>query len=200
MAYWNMAYWNSSETSITLSGLKRNGMSRSNVRGLVAFCKVFRSDRLTNLIPGYTTRSVCCTLSPPSSRLPPICRCFPFSPLVCSASPLLFSLFFSSPFPFFCARVCVRGNFKARKTDGKQGKGWRVGSSPVTLLLLLPFHRALRLLARLCDARRDETRRGFEVQVDDDTEEGEEKVYEKCRLRRNNNNNLISTGLFVQIR
>lgn len=112
-----MAYWNSSETSITLSGLKRNGMSRSNVRGLVAFCKVFRSDRLTNLIPGYTTRSVCCTLSPPSSRLPPICRCFPFSPLVCSASPLLFSLFFSSPFPFF-----LRSRVRSREFQGSKNR------------------------------------------------------------------------------
>lgn len=99
MAYRNMAYWNSSETSITLSGLKRNGMSRSNVRGLVAFCKVFRSDRLTNLIPGYTTRSVSSTLF--DSHRSADVSLFPRLSVLPST---FLSPFFSSPSSFFaCA-------------------------------------------------------------------------------------------------
>lgn len=151
-----MAYWNSSETSITLSGLKRNGMSRSNVRGLVAFCKVFRSDRLTNLIPGYTTRSVCCTLSPPSSRLPPICRCFPFSPLVCSASPLLFSLFFSSP--FFALACAFEGISRLEKPTENKGRddAW----DPLLLPSSSSSSPSIALFdCSLASVTRDETRR-----------------------------------------
>lgn len=123
MAYRNMAYWNSSETSITLSGLKRNGMSRSNVRGLVAFCKVFRSDRLTNLIPGYTTRSVSYTLSPPSST-PTDLQMFPFFP-ACLFSPPLFSLpFFPPPPPFLRVRSReFQGSKNRRKTREGMTRG-----------------------------------------------------------------------------
>lgn len=104
-----MAYWNSSETSITLSGLKRNGMSRSNVGGLVAFSKVFRSDRLTNLIPGYTI-PVCLQFLHPLRLTDP--QMFPFSRLSVRFSPLP-PLFFP---PSFLARVCTkRENFKLEK-------------------------------------------------------------------------------------
>lgn len=143
-----MAYWNSSETSITLSGLKRNGMSRSNVGGLVAFSKVFRSDRLTNLIPGYTI-PVCLQFLHPLRLTDP--QMFPFSRLSVRFSPLP-PLFFP---PSFLARVCTkRENFKLEKprseNKGRDDAWEEENKDP----LLFPSPAAL--LHSRCSVTRDE--------------------------------------------
>lgn len=89
----------------------------STLEGLVAFCNVFWSDRLTNLIPLYYT-----VLRTVSTLFDAICRCFPLSRVY------LFPVFpslFSSVLFFFFIRIAL-----ARKTrrissspPGNNGKG-----------------------------------------------------------------------------
>lgn len=127
-----MAYWNSSETSITLSGLKRNGMSRSNVGGLVAFSKVFRSDRLTNLIPGYTI-PVCLQFLHPLRLTDP--QMFLFSRLSVRFSPLP-PLFFLPPFSRACAR---NGRISSSKNRGRKTReGMTRGKRKTRILSCFP--------------------------------------------------------------
>lgn len=93
-------------------------VTASTLEGLVAFCNVFWSDRLTNLIPLYYT-----VLRTVSTLFDAICRCFPLSRVY------LFPVFpfslFSSVLFFFFIRIAL-----ARKTrrissspPGNNGKG-----------------------------------------------------------------------------
>lgn len=137
-------------------------MSRSNVRGLVAFSKVFRSDRLTNLIPGYTI-PVCLQFPPSSTHRSADVSLFP---LVCPLLPS-FSSFFPPPLPFF-ARVCVRARNgrisssknRGRKTREGMTRGKRETRDPL-LFTPSPLAPSSTRAARLCDARRG---RGFEIE------------------------------------
>lgn len=136
--------------------MKRNGMSRSNVRGLVAFSKVFRSDRLTNLIPGYTI-PVCLQFPPSSTHRSADVSLFP---LVCPLLPSFSS--FSPPSPsFFCASVrsrTKRENFKLEKPRSENKGGddaWEEGNKGSSLAHSFPPSRPLRL-ALLASATRDE--------------------------------------------
>lgn len=82
----------------------------STLEGLVAFCNVFWSDRLTNLIPLYYT-----VLRTVSTLFDAICRCFPLSRVYLF---LVFPSLFSFVLFSFFIRIAL-----ARKTR-------RISSSP----------------------------------------------------------------------
>lgn len=134
-------------------------MSRSNVRGLVAFSKVFRSDRLTNLIPGYTI-PVCLQFPPSSTHRSADVSLFP---LVCPLLPS-FSSFFPPPLPFF-ARVCVRarnGRISSTKNRGRKTREGMTRGKRETRDPLLPTPSPPRaLFDSRCSPLRRETRSRF---------------------------------------
>lgn len=109
-------------------------MSRSNVRGLVAFSvgiPIWPSHKPDTRLR-YTRLPTLHPLPDP--------QMFPFSRLSARFSPFFFPTPPLPPLSFFArAFAHETGEFQARKTEvGKQGKGWRVGRGKQGILSCLP--------------------------------------------------------------